>query len=781
MGRYSRIWTVYKKELIETLRDRRTLMAMVFVPIVLYPVLMLVLVQALSSEKGRQEQREYRVVVPTEAQKQWLEGVLANEDAEVIAWQKQLEAMQGSDAGDTANTREQLRTRLGSEQIKIAVADDPSHLWDLVRSGLFHAAVITREIDAQSDAARDGNRLVHILYSDTSPLSEVVSGQLNRILSNEAERQIRTRVESLAGSLDVLTPVITSNLSTTSPDRQFAKALALIVPFLLVTMTVTGAMYPAIDLTAGERERGTLETLAVSPVPTGQIVAGKFGVIVTIAMLTTTLNLASMTAVIHYGGIGDIIAAGNAATTDLDAAAAEEALLENPAKPGSMEWLQKDHLQRRKRLEMEKAGKATFVAEAVPVVLLSMIPFAVLFGGVMLAVCSFARTFKEAQNYMMPVMMSAIVPAMVVSYMPTIELKGVLTVIPVANIVILMRELFLGNFEASTVALCLISTCFYAAAAVVTAARIYGNESVLFSDVGSYKTLLQRKFLRPAAAPSASFAILLLAVLFPINFYVQSSLGDPMAGWQGLAKPVVVTQLLLFAATPIFLAWYMKLDLVNTFSLRMPKLIHLALAVVMGLAVVPVSLMMSNNVRAWFGSEQSMAQFEALAKGLEDAPVLAMILVFAVLPGICEEFAFRGFLQAGLKKSMAPLQAALVVGLVFGIYHIQVVKIPTTALLGVVLAIVCWRTRSLWPGVIVHICNNGFALVAQWLSEKGKDDRLADLYGLSDLTITPTAGITLRDSIFLAIFLGALALIWITSKPEAGPQSASSSPLAAAQ
>jgi len=142
--------------------------------------------------------------------------------------------------------------------------------------------------------------------------------------------------------------------------------------------------------------------------------------------------------------------------------------------------------------------------------------------------------------------------------MPTIELQGVLTVIPVANIVILMRELFLGNFEASTVALCLISTCFYAAAAVVTAARIYGNESVLFSDVGSYKTLLQRKFLRPAAAPSASFAILLLAVLFPINFYVQSSLGDPMAGWQGLAKPVVVTQLLLFAATPIFLAWYMS-------------------------------------------------------------------------------------------------------------------------------------------------------------------------------------------------------------------------------
>ena len=766
MGRYSRIWTVFKKELVETLRDRRTLMAMVFVPIVLYPVLMLVLVQALSSEKGRQEQREYRVVVPTQAQKEWLAQILANEDAEVAAWQAEMEVIEGSDTAKNESTREQLRTRLGSEQIKISVAEDASKLWELVRSGIFHAAVIEREIDAKAEGAADGNRLVQILYSDTSPLSEVVFGQLNRILSNEAQRQIRTRVVKMAGSVDVLTPVITTNLSTTSPDRQFAKALALIVPFLLVTMTVTGAMYPAIDLTAGERERGTLETLAVSPVPTGQIVAGKFGVIVTIAMLTTALNLASMTAVIHYGGIGDIIAAGNAAATDLDAAAAEEDLLVNPAAPGTMEWLQRDHLLHRQRLEAENANKSTFVATAAPVVLLAMIPFAVLFGGVMLAVCSFARTFKEAQNYMMPVMMSAIVPAMVVSYMPTIELTGVLTVIPVANIVILMRELFLGNFDVSTVALVLISTCFYAAAAVAMAARIYGNESVLFSDVGSYKTLLQRRYFRAEAAPSASFAILLLAVLFPINFYMQSSLADPMGGWQGFAKPVIVTQLVLFAATPILLAWYMKLDLVNTFSLRMPKMVHLVAATIMALTVVPVALMLSRHVKNWLGSEQSMAQLKALEEGLSGAPVLGLIIVFAVLPGICEEFAFRGFLQSGLRRSLAPLRAVLVVGIIFGIYHIQVVKIPTTALLGVVLAIVCWRTRSILPGIIIHVCNNGLALAAEWLKDKQKDGRLADMYGINEALTVTGAGINLREAIFLAIFFAALAAIWFTSHPE---------------
>ena len=175
----------------------------------------------------------------------------------------------------------------------------------------------------------------------------------------------------------------------------------MIVPFLLVTMTVTGALYPAIDLTAGERERGTLETLAVSPVPVGQIVAGKFGVIVTIAMATTALNLASMTAVLHFSGLSDLFAAAQARQ---GTAAADEDTLSDDAEvsAATVGMTQQDYRLRRMQMERESETRVGFVTTAAPIVLLAMIPFAVLFSAVMLAVCSFARTFKEAQNYMMP-------------------------------------------------------------------------------------------------------------------------------------------------------------------------------------------------------------------------------------------------------------------------------------------------------------------------------------------------------------------------------------------
>ncbi len=502
MRGYGRVWTVYRKELMETLRDRRTLMAMVLVPIVLYPVLMVVLVEAVKSESGRQEQEHYRVCVPDVAHKRWLEGVLANEARQRIeearAFQQAAEAV-GKEAEDAV---EGLRTELGAKQITIVVAESGESLWDVVVQRQCHAAIVIEPTPNPDDFADDENRIVQILYSDTDPLSEVVYRQFNYILANEAERIVHTRIAALSGTTATLRPLVTSNVSTTSPDRQFAKALAMIVPFLLVTMTVTGAMYPAIDLTAGERERGTLETLAVSPVPVGQIVAGKFGVIVTIAMATTALNLGSMTAMIHFSKLDQLFTASRVSGADEELAA--EAMIQQhaPASGTDGRSLQQDHLSRRRQLEVQADQQVGFVMKAAPIVLAAMVPFAVLFGALMLAVCSFARTFKEAQNYMMPVMMAAIMPAMLVSYMPTIKLEGAILAIPVANIVVLMRELFLGNTDFAAMGICLGSTCFYAVAAVAVANRVYGNEAVLFSDVGTYKTLLLRRFMRPQRFPS---------------------------------------------------------------------------------------------------------------------------------------------------------------------------------------------------------------------------------------------------------------------------------------
>ena len=154
-----------------------------------------------------------------------------------------------------------------------------------------------------------------------------------------------------------------------------------------------------------------------------------------------------------------------------------------------------------------------------------MVPFAMLSSAILVAVCSFARSFKEAQTYVTPVIILALVPA-VAATLPSIQLKGIFLVVPVGNMVLLTRELFQQTWTWSQVVLVLLSTTLYAAAAIGVAARLFGQEAVLFADAGSYKTLLQRRLFRRSPAPGVMQAVLLMALLFPAAFYVGASFSD---------------------------------------------------------------------------------------------------------------------------------------------------------------------------------------------------------------------------------------------------------------
>ncbi len=766
MGRYRRVWVVYRKELVDTLRDKRTLLAMVLVPIVLYPLLMIVLVEALRTETGRRQAEHYSICVPTEAHRTWLEGILAREDADREKQLAEYERAAEAAGEETVDPGAGLLAYLQADHVNIEVVGPDQSLWDLVTKEQYHVGILVDPPPNPDDPADATNRIVQLVYNDTSPRSEFVFTQLRRIMANEAERIVQTRLEEVPQGEALLTPLIESGVSTAGPDQQFAKILAMVVPFLLVTMTVTGAMYPAIDLTAGERERGTLETLAVSPVPVGQIVAGKFGVIVTIAMFSTTLNLASMTAMVHFSRL-DQLASSAQPSRRAEALAVEEMIEKTAASQQAdasttttpSEYHQHDYIQRRELLEQEaKEQQSSFLTTAAPVVLLSMIPFAVLFGAVMLAACSFARTFKEAQNYMMPVMMAAIIPAMIVAYMPTVDLEGMMLVIPVANVVVLMRELFLGRYDFPAITVSLLSTCLYAAAAVAVAARVYGNEAVLFSDVGSYKAMLRRRFFRPRTYPSTALALLMIAVIFPLNFYWQSYMLGVDSSGARFKWVISVAQVAIFAGPVLFAAWYLKIDPRRTFSLRMPRPHHAMGALLLAISIVPLSLLLQQFQQTWLPS--SLTSNEALRQQAEiitGGSFITVLLAFAILPGICEEFVFRGFLLAGLRERLSTLKLVLAVGILFGVYHIYIEKIPIVSLMGILLAFVCLRTGSIYPAILIHIANNGLALI---VSREAEGAWARSFYGLPDEDIA--AGeihFNLRTAGFLALFLIGLCLV----------------------
>jgi len=819
LKRYRRVWVVYRKELIDTLRDRRTLLAMIVVPIVLYPVLMIVIVEALRVEAGRRQAETYTICVPTEEHRLWLEGVLAREDAEraakIAEYQDATSSEERTKRGQTPGGKEAVGktgasetegasetggadkttdasgfwAHLGADQVKIDVVGRSQSLWDLVAQQKHHLGVLVEPPPSPAHPADNVNRIVQLIYCDTDPRSDFVHGQIESALGGEAQRIARQRVARLPQGEATLTPLLANALSTADPQRQFAKILAMVIPFLLVTMTVTGAMYPAIDLTAGERERATLETLAVAPVPVGQIVAGKFGVIVTIAVTSTLMNLGSMTAMVHFSRL-DELASSMQPSRRADALAVEEmierasasqpggttSMRDRPmSQPDSVSvsatrrlngpdeaspYRQLDYLRLRHELDQKPQQPAKFVTMAAPVVLLAMLPFAVLFGAVMLAACSFARTFKEAQNYMMPVMMAAIVPAMVVSYMPTMDLRGIVPVVPVANVVVMMRELFLGNRDLPAMALCLLSTCLYALAAVAVAAKVYGHEAVLFSDVGSYRTLLKRRFFRPSDGPSASMALLAVAVIFPVNFYWQSQLLGTHLSGPRLQVAVASAQVLIFAAPVLLLAWYRRLDVRATFSLRLAKLRDWLAAALLAVSATPLVQFLQTVQFALFPpSAGTQMVFEQQAELLTGGSLLVMLLVFALLPGVCEELLFRGFLLSGIRREARTAHAIILVGLLFGLYHVYIEKILVTSLLGMLLALICLRSGSIFPAILVHVVNNAINLM---LARSDSAWGLRELYGVDAVEAAVERGAVhfdLRTACYLAVFVVGLWLL----------------------
>ena len=636
-----RIRTIYVKELVDILRDRRTLIAMIVVPILLYPLLMLGTIQAASTQTEKLDDEEVKIVVPNRGQVdlilRWL-----NADAG-IAWELGMEEPRPIKAKIISLA--EVRKRRPKATVE-----------DLIRSRDVQLGV---EIEVGNTDAPDNEvqYLLHSFYDPEEPRSANLHRRFAEVLERREKHETAGRLHSLGGPLIVIEPFVLEPEEVTTPGS----ILGQILPLILVLMTITGAIYPAIDLTAGERERGTLETLMVCPVPVVDLVVGKFLVVTTVAIMGAALNLASVSATVYFGGFESVVNA---------------------------------------------AGDEGFPLAALPLILLSLIPFAILMSAIMIAVCSFARTFKEAQNYVTPVILAVLIPGGLAA-LPTTRLEGVMLVMPVGNMVLLTRELLLGSgIGASTVLWVLVSTTLYAASAVAVATKVFGTESVVFSDTASLKTTFTRRLMRPSARPTLSTAGLVVAVLFPVWFYVQSGLqlGDDLA--QALRRTGILMPV-FFLAGPLAVCAYFKVGIGSTFALGIPSGRFFLAAALVGLTSWAPAHELSVAQQAVLPAPEALqASNELMQQALNDMSPWLALLLLAVIPAVSEEAFFRGFLLSGLGTAARKWPAIVAAGCIFGIFHYYVFKFPVTAVLGVVLGYLCWQSRSIWPAVLTHALHN---------------------------------------------------------------------------
>ncbi len=658
-----RVRTIYCKELIDILRDRRTLIAMIVVPIVLYPLLMLGSVQAVSYQHESLEQ-EKLVIGVANHRHGFMLTQLVYHDAKALLPEKDALDPESDEAKEPPITLEDAR---------IQVFDSVDQLQTAIRERQVPVGVVFAGDDLVESVSDQLHVTVHADYEE--PRGNSAGRRVQELVDRTNQRLQEARLGELGLGRNFIEPYVVETVDLSAPSSILGEVL----PLILILMTITGAIYPAIDLTAGERERGTLESLMVCPVPVIDLIVGKFLVVTTVAILGAALNLASVTATVYFGGFDKIIAG-----------------------PGGGLPI----------------GTMLFI-------LVALIPFAVLMSAIMIAVCSYARTFKEAQNYVTPVILAVLIPGGLAA-LPATRLEGVMLVMPVGNMVALSKELLLGAAVPTWhVAMVVLSTTLYAGAAIAVAAKVFGEESVVFSDAGSLKAAFSRAMIRPTLRPAVNISLLVTAVWFPIWFWVQSSLSpQPGETAVGLLYGTAWLMPLLFVGLPLLILLYWKIDVVKTFSLRVPSLTHLLAGLLLGVSAwIPAHEL---NVLQYsvIGVPESFLRSAAqLVETIRLLPPEAVILVLAIVPAFCEELFFRGFLLSGLSTAMRRWPAIFISAIFFAVFHFFIFKFVVAGALGVVLGYLCWQSRSIVPAILAHATHNAIGVYSvlrpEWMQSLG--------------------------------------------------------------
>lgn len=668
MSRFSRINCIWRKELLDTLRDRRTVIAMVLVPMVLYPALMLGSLQALEVQVSYLVAEKYTVAVASPEVERWLRGTLESDPArrgdETGTQPSTPSLADGSQASPPGKRGvENARASAGQSppEYDIRVAADPAAE---VGKGA-HAALVVDGALPQPDS--HGTCTISVMFDDSDIRGQIAARGLTEVLKRANAELLAQRLRSMQLAATFNLPIQVAEWNIATPEQMSGSVLGQIVPLILIIMTITGAIYPAIDLTAGERERNTLETLMVAPVPTVDLIAGKFIVVTMIGLLSAVLNLLSVGGTIYLGGVGSLLTQGREMILPL---------------------------------------------HALPWVLVLLVPLAVLFSALLLAVCSFARSFKEAQNYIVPVMMAGLIPG-VVGVLPGTRLEGPILIVPVANIVVLIRELFRDSYNYEAIVWVLLSTSLYAGAAVAVAAKLFGQEAVLFADAGSVRTLFQRRYFKPRAVPSAAHALLVATIVFSLNFFIQQELAR--SGFnRGMAflTSVSLTIVVLVAVFPWLATVYTRVNPLTTFALKLPDARAWLAAVCFGCSTWVLVLSWLHVQNHYFPMDRAVQQ--ALARELAwlgDTDPWVLVFFLALVPAIAEELFYRGYVLSGLRPALGRWGAVAVAAIAFALMHHSAHRLISTALLGVLFGLLVTRYGAIWPAMLAHFLHNGITVM----------------------------------------------------------------------
>jgi sodium transport system permease protein len=448
-----------------------------------------------------------------------------------------------------------------------------------------------------------------------------------------------------------------------TPNQGVVDMVIRIFPFMLVMWSLAGALYPAVDLCAGEKERGTMETLLITPAGREEIVLGKFLTIWVFSAGTSLLNLLSMAVTTwHFS-----------------------ALLPQGSLPlGALFWC----------------------------VLLSL-PQAAMFSAISLAIGAYARSTKEGQYYLMPLFVVSM-PLIFLTLAPGVDLNPFYSLVPITGVALLMQRLMTATSLAQVPWLYFLPVVapigIYSWLALRWAIVQFQREEVLFREAErlDIKLWLRHLFRDKEPMPTTGQAFFCFGIILLLR-WLSLSLG----GQWPLEVHTSISLIAFVAAPALFMAMLLNTRPRDALYLHRPSARQVGLAALLAVLLLPPLTGLTHAVTLWFPNllenrHPLVAILRAAAAGekLSMSQLISYLFAFALLPAICEELAFRGFLLCGLKRRFRPRSAVLVGAFLFALYHMNAFLFMPAFFLGVALGLVTVRSKSLLPAISLHFLHN---------------------------------------------------------------------------
>lgn len=647
--------SLYKKELLDIFRDKKTIIIMLVVPLLLYPAIFVFAAQISVSVMNETQEKSYTIALDFEESADKIKSVFENDSSEY------------------------------GYSVKIADSN-----------GDCKKALENKDINAYITAEKnDSGKTVYKIYFLSSDSDSANAASVANDMLLEYRNDLRTEILENNGieADSVLEPIIIEQNDTASSEQSVGYMLGSILPVVLTVIIVMSATYPATDITAGEKERGTLETLLTLPVSGKEMFASKFLAVSTIAVFSAFVNILSMAAATGFL-YTSVVTYNSEISIDI----------------------------------------SSFIPSAA-ITGICVIIFAMFISAMTMGICSMAKSFKEAQNYMTPFTLIVML-AGYISFIPSVEFTPSTALVPVLNICLLIKQIFTFEYNTALILEVFVSNLAYAAFSIIILSRIYNSENILFEENAKEIKLFERRAnIKSGGTPGIGDAVIVL--LLSVIFMIYSS--AIIASKLPLIYSVIIPQF-FFAAICIASALYLKCDMKKALFFKKPKFIYIISAVIIGLGNILINMVLT-SVFSLFMNDSTDEMNQSMQLITDGRPFIQLLFAIGILPAVCEEILFRGYLYSSIKNKMKPFMAMIVVSLTFGIYHMNLIQSAVTAIIGIILVYSVYKTECIFVSMIIHAMNNSFSVICMSYPDNAVISRINEIQPVTGIIIFAVVGI----------------------------------------